>query len=230
MKALSGLEAGRTKAENMTNTSTHLSLRRLRLIAWSAAALAALIAAPFLWAAYRTPAAPVSSFSGETDIHSAFALTNHTGRSVTEADYAGRWQLVFFGFTHCPDICPTTLAYMASVLDILDEDAGQVAPLFVTLDPARDTVPVMAEYVSAFHPRLIGLTGTEAQVSEAAGNFRTWFERAEGADAPDGYFMAHAGHIYLMRPDGAFEAVFVEADQPPEALAEEIAMRIEKEE
>ena len=162
-------------------------------------------------------------------MRSAFTLTDHTGRAVTEADFAGRWQLVFFGFTHCPDICPTTLAYMASVFDLLGDEADRVAPLFITVDPARDTVPVMAEYVSVFHPRLTGLTGTEAQVAEAARNFRTWFERTEDATAPDGYFMAHAGHLYLMRPDGAFEAVFLEGDQPPEALAEEIEMRIEKE-
>ena len=91
--------------------------------------------------------------------------------------------------------------------------------MFITVDPARDTAPVMAEYVSAFHPRLIGLTGTEA---EAARNFRTWYERTEDDSAPDGYFMAHAGHIYLMRPDGAFEAVYQEGGQPPSALAQEI--------
>ncbi|MEY8828834.1 SCO family protein [Sedimentitalea sp. XS_ASV28] len=169
-----------------------------------------------------------ASYSGEADVRSEFSLINHTGRDVTEADFSDRWQLVFFGFTHCPDICPTTLAYMASALDILGERADQVAPLFITVDPARDTVHVMAEYVSAFHPRLIGLTGSEAQVAEAAASFRTWYERAEDKSAPDGYLMAHAGYIYLMGPDGRFEAVFQERGQPPEELAEEIAMRIEK--
>lgn len=168
------------------------------------------------------------SYSGEADIRSEFSLTDHTGKDVTEADFGDRWQLVFFGFTNCPDICPTTLAYMASALDILGEQADQVAPLFITVDPARDTVPIMAEYVSVFHPRLIGLTGSEAQVAETAANFRTWYERAEEESAPDGYYMAHQGYIYLMRPGGRFEAVFQERGQPPEELAEEIAMRIEK--
>ena len=206
------------------------SAQRLRLVLWSVAVLAAIGAALALWSAQRVPAASAPTFQGEADIYSAFTLTDHTGRAVTEADYAGRWQLVFFGFTHCPDICPTTLAYMANVLDLLGSEAGAVAPLFVTVDPARDTVPVMAAYVSAFHPQLTGLTGTEEQVAEATRNFRTWFERSDNATAPDGYVMAHAGHLYLMRPDGTFEAVFVEGEQPPEALAEEIAMRIEKEE
>lgn len=213
----------------MTDTSPTSRIRRLRIALWSAAALAAIVATPLVWNGLRAPAAQGPTFSGEADIRSAFTLTDHTGRAVTEVNFAGRWQLVFFGFTHCPDICPTTLAYMASVLDSLGDKADHVAPLFVTVDPARDTVPVMAEYVSVFHPRLTGLTGTEAQVAEAARNFRTWFERTEDATAPDGYFMAHAGHLYLMRPDGAFEAVFLEGDQPPEALAEEIEMRIEKE-
>lgn len=205
-------------------------MKRLRLALWTAALLAAIVAVLALWMAPRMAAVPATTFKGEADVRSAFTLTDHTGRAVTEADYAGRWQLVFFGFTHCPDICPTTLAYMANVLDLLGGKADDVAPLFVTVDPVRDTVPVMAAYVSAFHPRLIGLTGSEAQVAEAARNFRTWFERGEDATAPDGYVMAHAGHLYLMGPDGAFEAVFQEYDQPPEALAEEIAMRIEKEE
>jgi protein SCO1/2 len=208
--------------------SEQTTRRRIRLAIWTGAA-AILLAAGAGALILRTdplPAAPLASTIGEADIRSEFSLTDHTGRAVTQADYAGRWQLVFFGFTHCPDICPTTLAYMASVLDLLGPRADGVAPLFVTVDPVRDTVPVMAEYVSAFHPRLIGLTGTEAQVAEAAASFRTWYERVENETAPDGYMMAHAGHIYLMRPDGTFEAVFQEKEQPPEDLADLISARM----
>ena len=117
---------------------------------------------------------------------------------------------------------------MASVMDLLGEDAGQVAPIFITVDPERDTVPVMAEFVAAFLPRLIGLTGTEAQVAKAAANFRVYYERAEDENAPDGYLMAHSGYIYLMRPEGRFEEVFKEGDQPPEALADRIFTLIDK--
>lgn len=190
----------------------------------------ALVGASFIWRYVSPSDLPAPSFTGEADIRAEFSLTDHTGRAVTEADFTGRWQLVFFGYTHCPDICPTTLAYMASVMDLLGDRADRVAPLFVTVDPARDTVPVMAEFVAAFHPRLVGLTGTEAQVAEVAGNFKVYYERTVDDAAPDGYLMAHAGHLYLMRPDGKFEAVFLESGQSPEALAEEILMRIEKEE
>ena len=168
------------------------------------------------------------NYSGEASIRSEFSLIDHTGKDVTQADFEDRWQLVFFGFTNCPDVCPTTLAYMGSALDILGEQADQVAPIFVTVDPARDTVPIMAEYVSAFHPRLIGLTGSEEQVAQAAANFRTWYDRAEDDTAPDGYYMAHQGYMYLMRPGGKFEALYQERGQPPKELADEIAMRIAK--
>jgi protein SCO1/2 len=209
-------------------TSKQTTRRRIRLALWTGAA-AILLAAGAGALILRTdpsPVAPLASTIGEADIRSEFSLTDHTGRAVTEADFAGRWQLVFFGFTYCPDICPTTLAYMASVLDLLGPRADRVAPLFVTVDPARDTVPAMAEYVSAFHPRLTGLTGTEAQVADAAASFRTWYERVENETAPDGYMMAHAGHIYLMRPDGTFEAVFQEREQPPEDMADLISARM----
>jgi protein SCO1/2 len=206
-------------------------LRRLRLGLWlGVAAMVVFVGASLTWRIISPSGLPAPSFTGEADIRSDFSLIDHTGRAVTGVDFAGRWQLVFFGFTHCPDICPTTLAYMANVMDLLGDRADRVAPLFVTVDPARDTVPVMAEFVSAFHPRLIGLTGTEAQVAEAAQNFLVYYERMDDTSAPDGYLMAHSGYVYLMRPDGKFEAVFQESRQSSEALAEEILMRIEKEE
>lgn len=202
---------------------------RLRRAAWAgAAALALLAGAAIVWRAYAPQGPHSVVVTGEADIRSDFALTDHTGRPVTEADYAGRWQLVFFGYTSCPDVCPTTLAFVASVLDLLGERVDRVAPLFITVDPGRDTVPVMAEFVAAFHPRLIGLTGTEAQVAEAARAFRVYYETMPDTSAPDGYLMAHSGYIYLMNPEGRFEAVFREERQPPAALAEEILMRIKK--
>ena len=213
----------------MTEDPRARHLRDIRLAIWAgSAAILVAVAGALIWRANMPEPAPEAAFVGEADIRSEFTLTDHTGRAVTEADYAGDWQLVFFGFTHCPDICPTTLAYMASVLDELGPRADHVAPLFITVDPERDTVPVMAEYVSAFHPRLVGLTGTEAQVAEAAENFRTWYERVESEMAPDGYMMAHQGYIYLMRPDGSFEAVFKEQEQLSEDLAEAILRHIEE--
>jgi len=214
----------------MPTASNPDALRRIRRLLWAAAAGAAVaLSGITLWRALTPSDLPAPRVTGEAAIVNAYTLTEHTGRTVTPETYAGRWQLVFFGFTYCPDICPTTLAYMASVMDLLGPDADRVAPIFVTVDPARDTAPVMADYVAAFHPRLIGITGTEAQTAEAAANFRVWYERAEDAAAPDGYFMAHSGHIYLMRPDGRFEDVFREGDQPPEALADTISTLIDNE-
>lgn len=206
-------------------------LTRVRRAIWGMAAVAALATGgALLWKELSPPRPHAVQVTGEADIRNAYTLTDHTGRAVTAADFAGRWQMVFFGFTYCPDICPTTLAYMATVTDLLGPEAEQVAPIFITVDPARDTAPVMAEFVAAFHLRLVGLTGTEAQVAEAARNFRVYYERMEDAAAPDGYLMAHSGYIYVMRPDGRFDSVFREGDQPPEDLAEEISMRIEKDE
>ncbi|SFP84297.1 SCO family protein [Tranquillimonas alkanivorans] len=205
------------------------SVRRFHIVLWSGTIAFALLAAGLFALRMQTEPEPKITYQGEADIRSEFSLVDHTGRAVTEEDYADRWQLVFFGFTYCPDICPTTLAYMGTVLDLLGEKADRVAPLFVTVDPERDTPEVLSDYVAAFHPRLTGLTGTEAQVAAAAEAFKVYYERLEDESAPDGYLMAHSGHIYLMRPDGRFEAVFLEGDQSPEALAEEISRRIAKE-
>ena len=212
----------------MTEDPRAHRLQNFRLAAWAGSTAVVLaVGGALIWRTHTPEAAPEVAYLGEADIHSEFTLTDHTGRAVTEAEYAGDWQLVFFGFTHCPDICPTMLAYMASVLDELGPQVDDVAPLFITVDPARDTVPVMAEYVAAFHPRLVGLTGTDAQVAEAAQNFRTWYERVEDETAPDGYMMAHQGYIFLMRPDGSFETVSQEQEQPAEELAETVAGQIE---
>jgi cytochrome oxidase Cu insertion factor (SCO1/SenC/PrrC family) len=215
----------------MTETPTQNRHRRIRRMLWAAmAALAVIYGSAFLWRMTHPPELPSPVVTGEAAIQNAYTLTDHTGQEVTAESFGGQWQLVFFGFTYCPDICPTTLAYMANVMDLLEPQAERVVPIFITVDPARDTVDVMADYVSAFHPRMIGLTGAEAQVAEAAANFRVWYERSEDEAAPDGYLMAHSGHIYLMRPDGRFEDVFLEGDQPAGELAEHISTRIEYEE
>lgn len=209
----------------MTTTKT-TQLKRIRFSLWIlvAAAVLALGGAYFV----RTIGVrePPSVTVGEAAIRSEFSLTDHNGNRVTEADFLGRWQLVFFGFTHCPDVCPTTLAYMANVLDRFGSEVERVAPIFITVDPTRDTPEVMAEYVQAFHPKLVGLTGSEAEVAAAAQSFRVYYERMEEETAPDGYLMAHSGHIYLMTPEGRFEDVFREGDQSAEEMATEVLARM----
>lgn len=202
-------------------------LRRLRKVAWLA--VLALILAVSGYAGWRTfgPAvSPTVKVAGQALVKSEFDLVDHHGNRVTEEDFAGRWQLVFFGFTYCPDVCPTTLATIAEVLDTLGTDADQVAPLFITVDPERDTPAVMAEYVAVFHPKLIGLTGTPEQIEAAAKSFRVYYAKAEEAGAPDGYLMAHSGYIYLMTPDGEYDAVFTENFHPPKEIAADIEKRL----
>lgn len=205
-----------------------INLSVLRRSLWALTGVAALaLGATFFWKAQTPQDLPAPRITGEAAITNAYTLTDHTGRSVTADSFDGQWQMVFFGFTHCPDICPTTLAYMAQVMDELGTDAAQVTPIFITVDPARDTADVMAAYVEAFHPGMVGLTGTEAQVAEAAGNFRVWYERAEDASMPDGYSIAHAGHIYVMAPDGRFVDVWLEGDTPAEAFAADLLTLIQ---
>jgi len=204
-------------------SSTSSKLTRIRYALWGLTVVAVLVLAGLYMTGTPTPQENrQTTQTGEAAIRSEFTLTDHTGKRVTEKDFLGRWQLVFFGFTYCPDVCPTTLAYMAGVLDMLGETADKIAPLFVTVDPGRDTPDVMADYVSAFHPRLVGLTGSEEDVAAAADAFRVYYERMEEDSAPDGYLMAHSGHIYLMTPDGRFESAFREGDQAPEEMARQI--------
>ncbi|MCD1636712.1 SCO family protein [Martelella mediterranea] len=206
----------------MTSTRT-TQLRRIRYGLWIVVAAATLtLGGTYLvrTIGFREPPRPI--IVGEAAVHSEFSLTDHNGNRVTEANFRGRWQLVFFGFTHCPDVCPTTLAYMAEVLDRIGNQSQHIAPLFITVDPTRDTPEVMAEYVRAFHPDLIGLTGTEAEIGAAAHAFRVYYEKMEEASAPDGYLMAHAGHIYLMTPEGRYEAVFREGEQSAQEMASKI--------
>jgi cytochrome oxidase Cu insertion factor (SCO1/SenC/PrrC family) len=211
---------------DMTSTKT-TQLRRIRFSLWilMAAAVLALGGAYFVRTiGVREPPPPVTV--GEAAIRSEFSLIDHNGNRVTEADFLGRWQLVFFGFTHCPDVCPTTLAYMANVLDRFGGELERVAPIFITVDPSRDTPEVMAEYVGAFHPKLVGLTGSEAEVAAAAQSFRVYYEKMEEETAPDGYLMAHSGHIYLMTPEGRFEDVFREGDQSTEEMAVDVLAKM----
>ena len=188
-----------------------MPLRRLRILLWSVAAVAGLgYLGVIVWTDNRIHGhvGGVPDEAATAAIVPRFALTDHTGAAVTEASYRGRWLLVFFGFTNCPDICPTTLADLAAVVDGLGVAAGQVQPLFISVDPTRDRPAALAEYVAAFDPSIVGLTGPEEALAAAASSFRAYFERTEEAAAPDGYTMAHTSAVYLISPEGRFERVY----------------------
>lgn len=131
------------------------------------------------------------------------------GRSITSEDFRGRLQLVAFGFTSCPDVCPTTLLEMAHVLSALGARAQYLQPIFITVDPQRDTAQVLGAYTAAFDARILGLTGSPALVRRAADNFKVQFEKIQEPGAsPDVYTMDHTAGMFLLGPDGSLIAKF----------------------
>lgn len=172
------------------------------------------------------PATTATKDARAADIGGAFELVDHTGRVTTDADFRGKYLLVFFGYTYCPDVCPTELAVMGQALDELGDTAEQIQPLFITVDPARDTVERLAEYVPVFHPRLIGLTGSVAQVARAAKAYRVYFREAPQESPEADYLMEHSAIVYLMSPAGEYVMHFV-FGQGPEKMAELIRKRLQ---
>ena len=135
-----------------------------------------------------------------------FALTDADGRRFTDQDLRGSYVLVYFGFTFCPDICPTTLNQIAEALDRLGPKGERIRPVFITVDPKRDTPAAMKQYVSAFSPRMIGLTGSEAEIAAVAKAFRVYYAPHRTGDGVDDYTMDHSSVLYLLGPDGRFIA------------------------
>jgi protein SCO1/2 len=146
-----------------------------------------------------------------------FELVNQEGRTVTERDFAGRFLLVYFGFTYCPDVCPTELGTIAAALDAMGPEGERVTPILITIDPQRDTPAQLADYVSRFHPRMQGLTGTPEQIAAAARRYRVYFARVQRPDMTD-YLMDHSSFIYLVGPDAKVRALF-RPETSPEAIA-----------
>jgi len=140
----------------------------------------------------------------KSELRPEFRLVSNTGQAVTEAAWPGKWLLVFFGFTNCPDICPTTLSDVAAVMDALGSAHDGIQPLFITIDPERDRVENVARYVAAFHPGIVGLTGDASAIAAAATSFHVYFEKIQQEGAPDGYTMGHTTALYLVNPAGEF--------------------------
>lgn len=139
---------------------------------------------------------------GNVTVGGPFTLVDTTGKTVTDNDFRGRWMLVYFGYTFCPDVCPTELQAVAAGMDALGPLAAKVVPIFITVDPERDTQAAMADYVKLFDDRLVGLTGTAAQVAAAARSYRVYYAKSASKDA-SAYLMDHSSFLYLMGPDGS---------------------------
>ncbi len=154
-----------------------------------------------------------------------FALIDQDGRRVTDRSLAGRYRLIYFGYTYCPDVCPTGLQNLAKGLKAFEAAdparAARIQPIFVTIDPARDTPAVLKTYVSAFHPRLIGLTGSEAAIAEVAKRYAVFYQRKQEAGA-SGYLMDHSSQAMLFGPAGEPIAL-VPQDRPAAEVAETLA-------
>ncbi|WP_445679851.1 SCO family protein [Radicibacter daui] len=154
-----------------------------------------------------------------------FSLTDQNGKPVTQKDYAGSFELIYFGYTFCPDVCPTELLTIAQTLDSLPKaTADSIQPVFITIDPERDTQKVMADYVPLFYPRLVGLTGTTDQIAAVAREFRVYYNKVPAKDGDaSAYLMDHSSFIYVMGKQGEFLDVI-----PYGTTKEDMAVKIEQ--
>ena len=191
-----------------------MSSRRILLLLAAFVVGAVIIAAGAL---ALLPQAP-NTVSGQVAIGGPFELVDQNGQKVTQESFVGRPTLVFFGFTHCPDICPTTLFEMSQVFEALGPDARKVTGLFVTVDPERDTPEVMKSYLGSFHPSIQGLTGTPEQVAAVIKAYRAYAKKVPTQDGD--YTMDHTAIVYLMGKDGTFIAPFNLKRPPADAETE----------
>jgi protein SCO1/2 len=194
---------------------TRIGLRQLPAVAGLAVLL--VIAAAIL--SFKTitgdwPWMPAGS--AQAAFGGPFALADANGRPVTDRTFRGKWLMVFFGYTHCPDVCPTTLSDIAQALDQLGPVASQIQALFVTVDPERDDRATLRDYTAAFGTRILGLTGTAAQIATMAKAYHVYYAKhPEGT----GYSMDHSAIVFVMRPDGS-PAGFMTPDVGASAIAD----------
>lgn len=196
-------------------------MTRLSLILTAIAAIG-LAAGAWFWSREddRFAACSESSVAGGAgSIGGSFELVSETGETVTEAELLDQPALVYFGYTFCPDVCPPDAARNAEAVAMLEEQGHDVTPVFVTVDPARDTPEVLAEWTDYIHPEMVGLSGSEDQIRQAASAYKVYYARAEGSD-PEYYLMNHTNFTYLMLPEAGFVDFFRGAT---EVTADDIA-------
>lgn len=152
-------------------------------------------------------AAPAES-SGDALIGGHFELVNGQDFTMTEKNFSGKYMLIYFGYTHCPDLCPTALGAMQNAVAELGIKPDKLVPIFITIDPDRDTPKVMGDYVAHFGPNMVGLTGTPAQIKQAADAYKVYYAKVPDEKSPSNYSMDHSGFIYLMGPDGKYMTHF----------------------
>jgi protein SCO1 len=193
--------------------------RRLLLVIVGSFLLGSLIGVGALMLNQESPNKNRVITSGQALIGGPFELVGKDGKTVTDKDFRGRYMLVFFGFTHCPDICPAELQVMSAALDDLGDKADQVVPVFITVDPERDTPELVTAYVENFGPNFVGLTGSLEAVDKAAKAYRVTYQKFQEEGAGDNYSVDHSALVYLMGPDGKFVTHFPYGTSP-EKMAE----------
>lgn len=177
---------------------------KVRLVLWALVALAALISGTLVLGHLQQTARQGAALPGAARIGGDFTLVRQTGEPFSSAELKGHPYLMFFGFTHCPDICPTTLLELSKHLDAVGDAARDLKVLFITVDPERDTPEIMAQYMSSFDPRIIGLTGTPEQIVNVAKLYRAFYEKVPGEG--DSYSMNHTASVFLFDADGNLQS------------------------
>jgi protein SCO1/2 len=155
---------------------------------------------------------------GTPAIGGPFTLVSTRGESVTDQSFRGKWLLIFFGYTFCPDLCPTALANVSAALEKFGPDTSQLQPLFITVDPQRDTREVMTNYLKSFDPHILGLTGTQAEIDTVTRNYRVYVSLDKSERAGDNYAVSHSAYLYLMDPQGKFVSV-IQGSEDGDAIA-----------
>jgi protein SCO1/2 len=192
------------------------ALRRWRIVGL------ALVCALAVAACSKPPAQFDSVDITGADYAKDFHLADASGRPRSLADYRGKVVLIFFGYTQCPDICPTTMADLKNVMQTLGPDADRVQVLFVTLDPARDTGEILAQYVPSFDKRFVGLRGDEATTAQTAKDFKVFYQKVDGK-TPDGYTLDHTAGTYAFDPDGHVR-LFIRQSVGAQAIAHDVRL------
>ncbi|MBV8939477.1 MAG: SCO family protein [Alphaproteobacteria bacterium] len=174
------------------------------------------------------------SAAGEApEVGGPFALTDQHGREVKDTDFRGRVMLVFFGYTHCPDVCPTTLTLLSNIMNQLGKDAAQVAPVFITVDPRRDTPPRLAEFLKNFHPGITGLTGSPEAIEQVENAYKIYHselgsgasKEASASGGEEDYAVDHSALIYLMGKNGNYLASF-SSDTPETQILDAVRQHL----
>ncbi|MGQ0676590.1 MAG: SCO family protein [Rhodospirillales bacterium] len=174
----------------------------MMVLAGVSIALALGLLARALWLAPEAGGGREASVTGTALVGGPFSLIDQDGRRVSDADFRGKLMLIYFGYTFCPDVCPTELLDMSQAIDALGKDGDEVQPIFITVDPLRDTPAALKQFLVNFHPRMLGLTGTPEEVQAAAKSYRVYYAKASGAERD--YLVDHTSIVYLMDREGRY--------------------------